>query len=235
MAYESTGIDGHFWVVRNGEIIDTSPEDVGLLKASKPRGLTGKKVYLPASPLIQTIMLKSYTRTVINEYIYITKKFANTVAHVYENSPPQAPKPNCCYANAFYEQWKNGGTVVFGSQGYLADWTDETFWECGGPDFVLSDFLGKTTEKREKYTEHCMTVLIHHLMRLGLSREKIQKRISLCCESDVGVNYQEGPLNMKYEAPPTYEAPPNYEVPPPPAYKKKVKTPTYRSLVLAQA
>lgn len=175
------GIDGHFWVERNGDIIDTTPEEEDIKRINAHRGFTEGREYLPAVSIVQTIMIKSYTADVIANFNEATGRSATTLAEVYENSPIQIPKALSCYKNAFYEQWKNGGTVVFGSMGYKAHWTSDIFWEFGGVDFVLPDFLGKNTAKRDLYIRESMKKLVLYLAGEGLSKKEIHHRMNLCC------------------------------------------------------
>jgi hypothetical protein len=177
----TTKMDGHFWVERNQQIIDTTPEDPDFMRIAPHRGFTGEREYLPAASIVQTIMIKSYTADVIAAYNKATGCSATTLAEVYENSPIQNPKANLCYKNAFYEQWKNGGTVVFGSMGYKAHWTNEIFWEFGGLDFVLPDFLGKNTAKRDLCIQNSMKKFVMYLAGQGLNKKQIHERMTLCC------------------------------------------------------
>ena len=55
---DTTPIDGHFWVVRDGKIIDPNFPQYDMIK--KIVGGVGERVYLPAEKIIQSFMIKKY-------------------------------------------------------------------------------------------------------------------------------------------------------------------------------
>jgi hypothetical protein len=50
---------------------------------------------------------------------------------------------NCCPINATLEWIANGGEIVFGSLGWKKKGSDEIWWEYGGIDYTVADFLRK--------------------------------------------------------------------------------------------
>ena len=184
MAYSKiNGLDGHFWVEREGKIIDTTPFPIKVGDV----GFTGELVYLPANALIQAVMIKAYSVDII---ISFNKKYENlfgaatTTSEVWERQADRTPKARQCPQNASFEAWKNGGTVVFGSLGYKADWTPEINYEYGGPDYLITDFLSKTTTKRDAATDKVMKGYITHLASTGLSKAQILKKLECMRENE---------------------------------------------------
>jgi len=133
-------IDGHFWVVRNGEIVDTNFPEYDLIR--KVHGCEPETcVYLPAPEMTQKIMIQKFNNTVkkimgqddwdkcMKEVVFMTY-----LAGIKE--------PQCynCYQNASIEIFHNGGELVFGSMGFKK--TDGTYWwEFGGEDYkTIKDF-----------------------------------------------------------------------------------------------
>ncbi len=175
-------MDGHFWVERDGKIIDSTPAEKEFMQAAHYWEITQEREYLPANFIVQKIMKLSCTADVIFTYNKETGSSATTLAEVFENSPIQTPQAQKCFKNAFYEQWKNGGTVVFGSMGYKAHWTTNIFWEYGGIDYVLTDFLSTTTTKRHLFEKNFMIKFATYLADKGLNKKQILKRMALCCK-----------------------------------------------------
>jgi len=112
-------IDGHFWVERDGVIIDEWFVDYGTI--AKINGATNNRVYKTApkevSSIIYTAMVRGYEK--------------------YTEGSDWTPKMNMCFQNAYFEAKKNGGEIYFGSMGFKkADGT--VWWEFGGEDWNTS-------------------------------------------------------------------------------------------------
>jgi hypothetical protein len=81
-------VDGHFWLVRNGKIIDTYFDEYDYIR--KVNGCNDKQVYLPASPLVQAVIKQKYA--VVNESRNIKQEDWKTFG--------KEPTPYRCYKNA---------------------------------------------------------------------------------------------------------------------------------------
>lgn len=98
--------DGHFWVVRDGKIIDPHFPEYDFVKTVQ--GCVGEKVYLPAPALVQKIFIKKFND------ISTKMEFSD---EVYEMVFRKV-REGCCYQNARLEIAKRGGELVFGSMGW---------------------------------------------------------------------------------------------------------------------
>lgn len=131
-------IDGHFWVERDGKIID--PHFPLYDQVISARKLTNKVSHKEAPKSTQDKMIKMY-----EEYYQlgygdgwrgcITRNFTT-------------PKTNNCVQNSIAEVARNGGRLVFGSLGW-EDKKGKVWYEYGGEDWTtLNDFLkGKRCER----------------------------------------------------------------------------------------
>ena len=118
-------IDGHFWVERNGEIIDPDFEYYDTIK--RVNKCKGKAIHLPASSIVQQVVIKAFKK---GEDFYGVKD---------SDYLGRRPQVNCCYQNARQEIIERGGTLIFGSMG----WRNKTgiHYEFGGDGWTVSQFL----------------------------------------------------------------------------------------------
>jgi len=121
-------VDGHFWVERDGKIIDPYFLEYNYVKFI--RNLEGDCVYLEASPIVQNVIMKKFEKVMDKERVYKTMIYMN-----------MKPEHNKCYQNAIYELYTNGGVLKFGSMGWKHRSRDNIHWEFGGKDWTVSNFL----------------------------------------------------------------------------------------------
>ena len=128
-------IDGHFWIERDGEIIDPHFSQYDFIK-SFHRGV--KFVYHPADGDTQLMMTIMFFKKVMTEYDTIEEYVEDRIKVLGTQK-----KHNNCFMNALIELNENGGQLVFGSWGIeRAD--GSKFWEFGGDDWVgVKKFLIK--------------------------------------------------------------------------------------------
>jgi len=111
------GIDAHFWVVREGKVIDT---DFGVYnKIRQINGCDERVAYCPAPKHIQDRYIASLTR----------KHLKGKTAEDYKT---YTPRPYECVKNSAVEYLRNGGEIVFGSMGFFKKGSQEIWWEFGG-------------------------------------------------------------------------------------------------------
>tara|TARA_R110000868_G_scaffold2565_2_gene18424 strand:+ start:3494 stop:3871 length:378 start_codon:yes stop_codon:yes gene_type:complete len=125
-------MDGHFWVNQEGTIIDPYFKSYDFVK--RVNNLEGERIYLPASPLIQAVMKKIY----IEPKIEIVKKLINS-----RKLSLTERRPDCCPLNSVLEWFMNGGEIVFGSLGWKIKNSEEIWWEYGGEDYTVANFMRK--------------------------------------------------------------------------------------------
>tara|TARA_R110000868_G_scaffold294737_2_gene555205 strand:+ start:85 stop:558 length:474 start_codon:yes stop_codon:yes gene_type:complete len=119
--------DGHYWVVRDGVIIDPIFEDYTATKSIF--GLKGRSIYLPADALTQQVFKKKLTD-------HITKletegyRFPNDWEIAYGH----------CDLNAYTEQKLRGGEIVFGSMGWKRKNGNGVHYEYGGEGWNVAKF-----------------------------------------------------------------------------------------------
>jgi len=152
-------IDGHFWVERDGKIIDPDfpKEDEYIRWANKT---TSKKAYHEAPEMVQKVMLGLMEKTIIYELRKVemmkgrnglcvslsTLQALNepmTEEEKKEAMEEYTPRFNCCNVNAYTEAKLRGGRIVFGSQGWKKK-DGSVWWEYGGKDWdKVSQFIKK--------------------------------------------------------------------------------------------
>ncbi len=113
-------LDGHFWVERNGVIIDPHFQEYDMIGSIRDCDARVKD-YVEAPLFTQVLM-----------YFYAEKNFKNRPAGF-----------GHCYSNAVKElQREPGGRMVFGSMGFKLNNKDEYFYEYGGKDWkTLNQFI----------------------------------------------------------------------------------------------
>lgn len=119
-------IDGHFWVERDGKIIDPHFQAYDLVK--KIQGLKGEPVYLEAEPLIQEIMKKKFEKSE-DQKRFIKQQLKTLTLQSYQ-----------CYSNSIVEITKLGGTLKFGSMGWKRK-AGGVHYEFGGENWKIHQFL----------------------------------------------------------------------------------------------
>lgn len=115
--------DGHFWVERDGKIIDPWFPQYEMI--AKIHNCLPQRHYLKCPDPLVGLVFKA--------------KFEKTVPY-YHSLPPLF---GFCIANALNEIHRNGGILVFGSMGF--ERPDGTvWWEYGGEDYkTVNQFINK--------------------------------------------------------------------------------------------
>jgi hypothetical protein len=131
-------MDGHFWIVRDGEIIDPYFKDYDMVKVIN--NLEGDRIYLPAGELIQKVMKKKYIDKVIDLSNSVENSFEKKM---FDLRMKKGVMVNNCNFNAVWEQMKNGGEIVFGSMGWKRKNGKGIHYEFGGENWTISQFLNK--------------------------------------------------------------------------------------------
>jgi hypothetical protein len=108
-------VEGHFWVKRNNKIIDN---DMWIKYRLKHIGKHIKH-YVEAPIDIQKYMIDTYINK--NEEAFITFVYLENYI----------PILGLCNLNAFVEQYKNGGKIIFGSMGYSTKTKPHIKWIYG--------------------------------------------------------------------------------------------------------
>ena len=132
-------IDGHFWIVRNGEIVDWDfPE---FSKIFKMWDCKNEKHYLPAPNMTQQIMIGMFKKTLIKAF---DKPWEETLAEFHALSSQikmTAPQFSRCFQNCMMELHERGGELVFGSLGFKKKHSEEYHYEWGGVNYkTIADF-----------------------------------------------------------------------------------------------
>lgn len=127
-------VDGHFWIVRDGEIIDWDFEDHKYIQ--KVWGCNQTKEYLPAPAITQKIMISMFNKVIVHN--------VDCVKMFYNQSKKYGllePRFNACYQNCIIEQHLRGGEIVFGSFGFQKR-NGGIHYEFGGSDWTtVKQFL----------------------------------------------------------------------------------------------
>jgi hypothetical protein len=121
-------VDGHFWVVRDGKIIDWDFTHYDMVK--KIWGLTDEQIHLEADENTQKIMLAIFQKKLLPEHI------PEYLSALDKHFLPFQPTEGMCYQNCILEVFRNGGEIKFGSMGWKKK-SDGTVWyEFGGKDWT---------------------------------------------------------------------------------------------------
>jgi hypothetical protein len=135
--------DGHFWVVRDGIIIDTIFAEYKTI--CRVRNADVKTLsYLPAPEMTQKLMINMYKKVLTNvfgemtfeeqckEFFAITKLMKGDLSPSYLN----------CFQNCLLEINQRGGELVFGSLGFKLKGKEGYWYEFGGADYkTIKQFL----------------------------------------------------------------------------------------------
>lgn len=137
MAMDLPHMLGHFWVVRDGRVIDPKfPEHRQIQRQNR---LQDVSCHLPAPAMTQKVMIASHIKKAKNVF---GENYAVEFERIF--APHGGKHYGMCFFNAVIEKHRNGGEIVFGSMGWLRD-DDTEFYEYGGKSFqVVADFTGKT-------------------------------------------------------------------------------------------
>jgi hypothetical protein len=140
MSIELPTIDGHFWVVRDGKIIDWDFEEYS--KVRKMWKCGKEKTYLPAPEMTQKIMIGMYKKA-FSSHFSQTQSWEQILKEFYSLSAMVGmikPEYSRCYQNALIEIHKNGGELVFGSMGFKRI-DGSIHYEFGGVEYkTITDF-----------------------------------------------------------------------------------------------
>jgi hypothetical protein len=150
--------DGHFWVEKDGVIIDNDfSDDDKFIRAIN--NTTKEKKYHEAPVIVQNIFIGMVEKTLNFELQKMKlmcegndieelsgkelKQFLLNVLDTDRDKELKAYEPTFefCPLNA-YKNWKeHGGRLVFGSQGYVKN-KGGVWWEYGNPEWTkVSDFM----------------------------------------------------------------------------------------------
>jgi hypothetical protein len=138
---------GHFWVVRDGRIIDpVFPQHKYIQKI---QNLTEETCHLPAPEATQRVMISSHAKKARET---IGENYAEFFTKIMEGKANYG----FCFLNAVMEQHRNGGEIVFGSAGWVRK-DGGKFYEFGGTEFsTYADFTGKN----DTYAKACQAEFI---------------------------------------------------------------------------
>ena len=141
-------IDGHFWVVRDGKIIDKDfPREY--TQVCREWGCGKEKNYLPAPEMTQKLMIGIFKKA-FSSYFEKRQSWEDILAEFHYLSCMTGtvePEYGRCYQNCLLEIHLRGGELVFGSLGFKKP--DSSFhYEFGGTKYLTcNDFL-KTSKTK---------------------------------------------------------------------------------------
>jgi hypothetical protein len=134
-------IDAHFWVERDGEIIDPYFQDYDFVKMVN--ALTGDMIHLEAEPLIQEIMKKRFNKVLKDVFGASTTTTGEDYKQFVKFSEKHGKGKatvNQCFQNSVVEITKRGGTLKFGSMGWKRK-AGGVHYEFGGEGWKIHQFL----------------------------------------------------------------------------------------------
>ena len=126
-------IDGHFWIERNGKIIDNDFKEYDYIKHQQNCG--GEMKYKEADSQTQLIIIKIFKRSLSSmglDYDSFKKIMAGQSQKIYQ-----------CYQNCLLIL-QDGDVLKFGSMGWKKNNSSKIWWEFGREDWVgAKSFLKK--------------------------------------------------------------------------------------------
>lgn len=136
-------IDGHFWVVRDGKIIDSEFPEYAMIR--QIRNCSDEQVYLESNPIIQQVLIQKHI-DVFDKFLNINtiEEIAKKLSEWLEDEPSIFRH---CFFNSLMEIAKNGGRLVFGSMGWKVNNSTEVFYEYGGENYRVVDFIPRERQK----------------------------------------------------------------------------------------
>jgi hypothetical protein len=159
-------INGHFWVERDGKVVDTTLNTKGFKKnetnrnqialrfgatmgANLEKMMDGFKnpeyVYVEAPPITQQIMIKS----ILSPFQKVFNGNMDYAMECLSAIDAYKPQYGCCNMNAIIEQLKDGGKIKFGSLGYKV--FGVTDWIYGNEIYkTIKEFRDYNTPKEEE-------------------------------------------------------------------------------------
>jgi len=137
---ENFQIDGHFWIERDGKIIENEFPQYEWIR--KHRKLLNKRRHCPASESVQRDARSHHWKALRHRTSCCTLEelFGLCIYNLESNGPAY----NNCFVNALAEKAKNGGELVFGSMGWERE-DGSVFWEYGNPAWDTYDKFFKLT------------------------------------------------------------------------------------------
>jgi hypothetical protein len=137
---EMPSIDGHFWVVRDGKVIDWDFKQYEQVR--KVWGCGKERTYLPAPEMTQKIMLGIYKKC-IHSAFGVSQSWEEILAEFYSLSAMAKmvePQFGRCFQNCLIEIHQRGGEIVFGSLGFKKP-NGDYHYEYGGIEYkTIADF-----------------------------------------------------------------------------------------------
>jgi hypothetical protein len=128
-------VDGHFWIERDGKIIDPFFKEYTFIKNFN--NLTGNRVYLEADVLTSTLIITKFKKG-------LDSIFDTDVYRKFRESSIECKRPKAifggCYQNSIIEMVDNGGKLKFGSMGWHKK-SGGIHYEFGGENWKYHQFL----------------------------------------------------------------------------------------------
>jgi hypothetical protein len=119
-------IDGHFWIVRNGEILDIEFQEYSYIK--KVRNCDDGMVYKEADAVTQMCMINIWEKC-------LTSQGLDKYSFKYKVPSGYFPQMCCCFQNCMM-MWEKGDVLKFGSMGWKKKNRTDTWWEFGGENYI---------------------------------------------------------------------------------------------------
>ncbi len=137
-------IDGHFWVERNGKLIDPNFQSFNNLVCNT-WNCEGPKVYLEAPMDVQLQILRWFKEASKCKQFQTWEAFVERFGVLtHECVGVGDRRVNCCWINSVLEYYEHGGRIVFGSMGWKVKNSETIHFEFGGANFTnVRDFLKK--------------------------------------------------------------------------------------------
>jgi hypothetical protein len=141
---ELPDIDGHFWIVRDGKIIDWDFPEYAQVR--RMWGCGKEKTYLPAPEMTQKLMIGMFKKA-FSSHFSKTQTWEEILAEFHGLcclAGAVEPQYCRCFQNCLLEIHLRGGELVFGSLGFKRP--DGSFhYEYGGTEYkTIADFRGQT-------------------------------------------------------------------------------------------
>lgn len=137
-------IDGHFWVERDGQIIDWDFPWYDIVRSLNGCVKKAAPQYAEADPLVQKVMIRMYQQVTQKVFGLEAEDWSVCAKKMVEEMDRMCmPRSHGqCWQNVVREVVHNGGEIKFGSLGWAKQNGSGVHWEYGGPTYTsLKQFL----------------------------------------------------------------------------------------------
>ena len=187
-------IKGHFWVERDGEIIDYDfPENENCKLANM---CYGEKQYRRATKARRSAIKRKFINAKFQELKAMKESTHRHDRMLYKDYVRACPMNDRCATNVCIEKLERGGTIIYGDMGWKTKLEEsDIYWEYEDkrtPESVRANLAKMTHEEKMNYAKYVSPDLASSLQTPDQEEEKTIKHITRVVEKLGGRMLMEG-------------------------------------------